>query len=202
MLVLYINVLVHPCREDWQVAPGWSCPEEDMPGPFCSLTYAIQEDFSNSGAEFPFGQLLHPTQRAGAKAPSTHATHLKHAQHRHDRHVMENRLRGRYITWYIDNTSAASAAIKGASPTEDNSPMALIAALLAASMGCRIWVEYIASAQNPSDVLSREAYDDEDVRRKLASGDWVRLQTKVDWSAALTISDAQHIVQRWGVRDW
>ena len=52
--------------------------------------------------------------------------------------TMGDRLRGRYITWYIDNTSAASAAIKGASPTEDNSPMALVAALMAASLGCRI----------------------------------------------------------------
>ena len=114
--------------------------------------------------------------------------------------MLEAQLRGRYITWYIDNTSAASAAIKGASPTEDNSPMALVAALLAANFGCRIWVEYIASAQNPSDVLSRDAWEDEDVKTKLGEGMWVRLQHQVDWAAALTLSSAAQIIRRWGMR--
>ena len=112
--------------------------------------------------------------------------------------ILEHRLRGRYITWYIDNTSAASAAIKGASPTEDNSPMALVAALLAASMGCRIWVEYIGSAQNPSDVLSRDGYDAPEVRDNIANGTWVRLQSTVDWSAALSLDSASQVLQRWG----
>ena len=115
--------------------------------------------------------------------------------------MLEAQLRGRYITWYIDNTSAASAAIKGASPTEDNSPMALVAALLAASFGCRIWVEYIASAQNPSDALSRDGYDDTEVQAKLGSGEWVSVRTQVNWSAVLTVADAHQILQRWGLRD-
>ena len=76
--------------------------------------------------------------------------------------------------------------------------MALIAALLAASMGCQIWVEYITSAQNPSDILSREAYDDKDVRRRIADGEWEQLQTTVSWSAALTLADAAQILQHWG----
>ena len=57
-------------------------------------------------------------------------------------------LQGRDITWYVDNSSAASAMIKGSSPQEDNSEMALIAALQAAALGCRLWVEWIQSDQN------------------------------------------------------
>ena len=49
-----------------------------------------------------------------------------------------SRLQGRDITWYIDNTSAAAAMIKGSSPQEDSSEMALVAALQAATMGCRL----------------------------------------------------------------
>ena len=114
--------------------------------------------------------------------------------------MLEDRLRGRCVTWYIDNTSAASAAIKGTSPTEDNSPMALVAALLAAKCGCRIWVEYIQSKQNPSDILSRDAYNSEEVQQKLVTGAWVRRQPPVDWSAALGLTSALDLIQRWGQR--
>ena len=61
-------------------------------------------------------------------------------------------------------------------------------------------MEYIASAQNPSDVLSRDAWEDEDVKTKLGEGMWVRLQHQVDWAAALTLSSAAQIVRRWGMR--
>ena len=57
------------------------------------------------------------------------------------------------------------------------------------------------SAQNPSDILSRDAHEDKEVQGKLASGEWVRLHTQIDWSAVLTITDAHQIVQRWGMRD-
>ena len=114
--------------------------------------------------------------------------------------MLEVHLHCRYITWYIDNTSAASAAIKGASPTEDNSPMALVAALMAAHLGCRIWVEYIASAQNPSDVLSRDAWENEDVKHKLRTGAWERLRQTVDWTAALSLDSAARVIRRWGSR--
>ena len=62
--------------------------------------------------------------------------------------TMADHLRGTLLTWYIDNVSAASAAIKGASPDADNSPMALVGALLAAALDARVWIEYVASEQN------------------------------------------------------
>ena len=78
--------------------------------------------------------------------------------------------------------------------------MALVAALMAAHLGCRIWVEYIASAQNPSDVLSRDAWENEDVKDKLRTGAWERLRQPVDWTAALSLESAAQIVRRWGSR--
>ena len=62
--------------------------------------------------------------------------------------TMADHLRGTLLTWYIDNVRAASAAIKGASPDADNSPMALVGALLAAALDARVWIEYVASEQN------------------------------------------------------
>ena len=59
-----------------------------------------------------------------------------------------DRLRGRDVTWYVDNTSAASALIKGSSPQADNSEMALVAALQAATLGSRLWFEWVQSNQN------------------------------------------------------
>lgn len=59
--------------------------------------------------------------------------------------IYTDRPAHRNITWYIDNASAARAMIKGSSPTEDSSAIALIAGLQAAAHSCRIWVEYIDS---------------------------------------------------------
>ena len=58
MLVFYINVLVHPCREDWQVAPGWSCPEEEMAGPCCSLTNQSYRASDAAGVKHNTGHFL------------------------------------------------------------------------------------------------------------------------------------------------
>ena len=108
------------------------------------------------------------------------------------------RLAGRSATWYVDNVSAASALIKGASPVADSSPMALVASLLAAAAGCRLWFEYVASAQNPSDVLSRDGYEDKAVKRALAEGSWQAYQPSIDWAALFRLDSAAALLQRWG----
>ena len=107
-----------------------------------------------------------------------------------------DRLRGRDVTWYVDNISAASALIKGSSPQEDNSEMALVAALQAASLGVRLWFEWVQSDQNPSDPLSRLGLDDPAVRAQLEAGTWQALQPTVPWEEVLRTPAA--LLQRWG----
>ena len=81
--------------------------------------------------------------------------------------LFEEELRGKSVTWYIDNVSAQAALIKGSSPVVDSCPMALVSALHATRLGCMVWYEYVGSAHNTSDILSREAWADPVAQRKL-----------------------------------
>ena len=87
--------------------------------------------------------------------------------------LFSDRLRGRLVTWYMDNTSACAALVKASSPQFDSSAMALVAGLQAQANGSLVWVEYINTKQNPSDCLSRGGLADPVARRKLRSGAWV-----------------------------
>ena len=89
--------------------------------------------------------------------------------------ILRDRLRGCLLTWYIDNRSAATAAIKGSSPEADNSPLALVGGLLAAALGISTWIEHVYSEQNPADVMTHLAFEDPAVKRGLASGQLVSL---------------------------
>jgi len=91
-------------------------------------------------------------------------------------------LAGQDAVWFIDNTAALSAMIKAASPVEDSSMMALMAALGFIASNTRVWFEFVPSAQNCSDALSREGYDDPVVRKMLASGRWQKLMPEFEWS--------------------
>ena len=92
-------------------------------------------------------------------------------------------LQGRQVTWYVDNTSAVAAMIKGASPQVDSSPLALQAALACVHLGCRLWIEWVPSHQNLSDGLSRQGWQDKHVKAKIASGAWTRCSWSPDWNA-------------------
>ena len=112
-----------------------------------------------------------------------------------------DRLRGRDVTWYVDNISAASALIKGASPQADSSEMALVASLQAASLGTRLWFEWIQSDQNPSDPLSRLGLEDPNVRAKLNKGTWRAYQPSVPWEEVLP-KPSSLVKQRWEKERW
>ena len=109
------------------------------------------------------------------------------------------RLKGIYLTWYVDNTAALSALTKACSCTADNSPMALVAGLMAAREGCRSWFEWVPSHQSLSDGLSRYGWGDKLVQTKLARGEWTSLNPNVDWHALAgsNIHEAFRIVRRW-----
>ena len=64
------------------------------------------------------------------------------------------------VIWFIDNTSALSSLVKGASSQTDICTIASVVALWAAKLGCRIWFEYVPSEANCSDGLSRDGLND------------------------------------------
>ena len=72
----------------------------------------------------------------------------------------EEKFRDADVLWYIDNVSAAMALIKGASAKADLSAMAVAIHAIFARLNCRVWVEYVESASNPADGLSRDGLGD------------------------------------------
>lgn len=80
------------------------------------------------------------------------------------------RIRGRDVLWFIDNTSAESALVKCGSTTPSMARLALQASMAFVALGARAWFEHVPSADNPSDVLSRDGFADEGVARLIAQG--------------------------------
>jgi hypothetical protein len=68
--------------------------------------------------------------------------------------------KGRDVMWFVDNTAALSAMLKGSSPAQDVAHLMEIMHLRLAFFSCRIWLEWVDSAANPSDGLSRDGYFD------------------------------------------
>ena len=64
------------------------------------------------------------------------------------------------VIWYIDNISAAMAIIKGASAKADLCAITVAIHAIFARLNCRVWVEYVESASNPADGLSRAGLED------------------------------------------
>ena len=69
-------------------------------------------------------------------------------------------LADRQIVWFIDNEGAASAFIRGDSKTADVRAIVQQAQLSLLKLRCLVWVEWIDSASNPSDGLSRDGLSD------------------------------------------
>ena len=70
------------------------------------------------------------------------------------------RLRGRNVLWVIDNTSVLFAMLKGSSPSESVDRLALLANLMLARYGVRVYFEYVESEANWSDGVSRHGGED------------------------------------------
>jgi len=64
--------------------------------------------------------------------------------------------RGRDIIWFIDNEGACSTLVRGACAPEDIAGIAECTMMIAIRLGARIWYEWIDTAANPSDGLSRQ----------------------------------------------
>ena len=72
-------------------------------------------------------------------------------------------LKDSTIIWFLDNTSAETAMIKSASPTETMCRLAMVAGAALAGLGAKTWFDHVASADNPADVLSRAGFSDKQV---------------------------------------
>ena len=70
------------------------------------------------------------------------------------------RFRNRRGTWYIDNTAALMALIKGRSDSPDLEHMSHMIHTLLFSLRCWIYFEWIPSKSNWSDAISREGHAD------------------------------------------
>ena len=67
----------------------------------------------------------------------------------------------RDVIWFIDNVGACSVLIKGNSSQYDAGIVAATCLLAWARMGVRMWFEWVASDDNPSDGLSRDGLLDQ-----------------------------------------
>ena len=91
-------------------------------------------------------------------------------------------IQARDIIWFLDNTSAISSLIKGASSIEDSCQLAMRAQMCFMALRCRVWFEHVGTKQNPSDGLSRDGLDDPWVRSRIAAGVWSVLPCRAyDW---------------------
>lgn len=70
-------------------------------------------------------------------------------------------LRHRDALWFVDNECAVSALIRASSRQPDIHQIAQFSQAAYHSLQCRVWFEWIDSASNPSDGLSRSGLLDE-----------------------------------------
>ena len=66
-------------------------------------------------------------------------------------------LEGRDVLFFIDNQSVCCALTKGCSRSWDICAMSSAWHLFSFKIGCKIWIEWVPSADNPADILSRES---------------------------------------------
>ena len=72
----------------------------------------------------------------------------------------------------MDNQAAGTCFVKAASQVPVRSLLALRATSLMGALGCRAWAEYIPSADNIADPVSRDGVEDGYVATKIATGAW------------------------------
>ena len=69
-------------------------------------------------------------------------------------------LANRDIVWFVDNEAALSSLVRGTSRAEDVGHIASCTQLAMLEHSCSAWYEWIDSASNPSDGLSRDGVKD------------------------------------------
>ena len=113
-------------------------------------------------------------------------------------------IRGRDLLIFVDNQSVCAAVAKGACSSADCAHIVSACHLLWAKLGCRLWIEWVASDDNPSDGLSRTGLQDPWTRlqgwrlqdhpclpwQKLSSSDLLLLpDALLHWNQTLDVSE-------------
>ena len=70
-------------------------------------------------------------------------------------------LSGKELVWFIDNEAALSSLIRGGSKAEDVGHIAACTQLAMLDHSCAAWYEWVDSASNPADGLSRDGIRDQ-----------------------------------------
>ena len=74
-------------------------------------------------------------------------------------HHSATRLANQQILWFVDSLGAMSSLIRGSARPEDVGTLRPMQATLAAQLSTLVWYEWVDSASNPSDGLSRAGAD-------------------------------------------
>jgi hypothetical protein len=69
--------------------------------------------------------------------------------------TLKEKLQGREVIFYIDNTSALSACIHGYCQAPDMGMLSNALALMLAGMACAAYFVHVAGKANPADLTSR-----------------------------------------------
>ena len=108
------------------------------------------------------------------------------------------RIAGRDIIWLVDNTAALGGIVKGASGLAVSEMLIAAFWMKAFALQVRLWVEYIDSAGNWSDGISREFDKDPysqkhhfDTRRIGEPMQWFTTDVKHAWESVLLPLGAQ-----------
>ena len=105
-----------------------------------------------------------------------------------------NQLRGREVLFFIDNQSVCCALTKGCSRSWDIQAMTTAWHLFCLEIGCRVWIEWVPSGDNPADILSREKKSlfppTSGAVDELLLPDWVDLRGNREISRILGLIDA------------
>ena len=72
----------------------------------------------------------------------------------------------------MDNQAAGACFINAGSQVPVLSLQALRATSLMGALGCRVWAEYIPSADSIADPVSRDGLEDGHVAAQIATGAW------------------------------
>ena len=103
-------------------------------------------------------------------------------------------LRGRDILWYVDNTAALSAMIKGSSGNQVLDRIVGLFWILTFRLQIRVWIEYVDSNSTWSDGVSREFAADPfaakfgfQLRRMAPAIEWLRASPAELWAKSKTL---------------
>ena len=88
----------------------------------------------------------------------------------------------RDVIWFLDNQAALGSLIRAASKPSDVNYLSLLTGLVFAVLNARPWYEWVPSASNVSDPLSRLGFFDPGVQTAISSGQWQHLNLSPDWS--------------------